>query len=923
LKNIFLLFYILFFTVSSIAQNNYWQQEVNFTISVSLNDKEYSLEAFEKIEYINHSPDTLHFIWFHIWPNAYKNDRTALSEQLLKGGRTDFYFSKPAEKGYINQLDFTVDGGNAAIVPDSANIDIVKVLLPKPLPPGNKTIITTPFKVKLPYNFSRGGHVGNDYQVTQWFPKPAVYDSKGWHAMPYLDQGEFYSEFGSFDVEITAPSSFIVAATGALQDSVTLQQLKEKGIHTIEGKTKIWHYKQDSIHDFAWFASKNFIVKYDTVTLPSNKVIDVFSYYKPKSKAWAESIAFAKDGIKKYSNWLGDYPYSIATVVQGSKNENIGGMEYPTITLIDLVTGGQELDATIVHEIGHNWFYGALASNERTHPWMDEGMNTYYQKRYELEKYGSYAHLKGAPFSLGKKLPDEEESLLLATMADIYKDQPIETPSQYFTSLNYDLISYYKASRWMKKMEEMLGQNEFDAAMKNYYRSWKFKHPYPEDFKASIEQASGKNLDQIFSELSKTGPISPAEKKTIKPSLLFNFKNTDKHNYVSFAPAFGYNNYDKGMIGGLIHNYQLPLNKLQFIGGLLYGLGSKKLNGFGRASYTLYKSNYHLSTALSYISYTQNNFITNENVKLLQGLKRWVPSVKLTLFDKDILSTRRFTVQWKTFLLNEGNLAFQTVTSPTDTFEVVSTVNRGSYINRLSVAISDNRVLFPYNLSVSADQGKDFIRAGVTGNYYFNYPDGKTGMKARFFAGKFFYLKAKTSATTFRNNRYFLNMSAPKGYEDYTYSDYFIGRNEFEGWQSQQIMERDGFFKVNTELLGEKVGKTDDWLMSLNLSSGLPDNINPLSVLPIKIPLKIFLDVGTYAEAWKDNPASGRFIYDAGIQIPLFQSLIDVYIPLVYSKVYSNYYKSTITEKRFLKTLSFTVNLQKFQVKELLKGVPL
>jgi hypothetical protein len=166
-------------------------------------------------------------------------------------------------------------------------------------------------------------------------------------------------------------------------------------------------------------------------------------------------------------------------------------------------------------------------------------------------------------------------------------------------------------------------------------------------------------------------------------------------------------------------------------------------------------------------------------------------------------------------------------------------------------------------------------------------------------------------------------MSAPKGYEDYTYSDYFIGRNEFEGWQSQQIMERDGFFKVNTELLGEKVGKTDDWLMSLNLSSGLPDNINPLNVLPIKIPLKIFLDVGTYAEAWKDNPASGRFIYDAGIQIPLFQSLIDVYIPLVYSKVYSNYYKSTITEKRFLKTLSFTVNLQKFQVKELLKGVPL
>jgi hypothetical protein len=196
-------------------------------------------------------------------------------------------------------------------------------------------------------------------------------------------------------------------------------------------------------------------------------------------------------------------------------------------------------------------------------------------------------------------------------------------------------------------------------------------------------------------------------------------------------------------------------------------------------------------------------------------------------------------------------------------------------------------------------------------------------MNARFFAGKFFYLKPATINTRFNNDRYFYNMSGPKGNEDYTYSDYFIGRNEFQGWQSQQIMERDGFFKVNTELLGNKVGKTDDWLISLNLSSGLPDNINPLSILPVKIPLKIFADAGTYAEAWKENPASGRFIYDAGIQIPLFGSLIDVYIPVIYSKVYRNYYKSTITEKRFLKTIAFTINIRNLQVKNLLKDLPL
>ncbi|HEX8357724.1 MAG TPA: M1 family peptidase, partial [Segetibacter sp.] len=294
MKKRILFIHLLLFSVNLFAQNNYWQQEVNFTINVSLNDKEHTLDAFEKIEYVNHSPDTLTFIWFHLWPNAYKTDRTAFSEQLVKSGRTDFYFSKPLQKGYINQLGFTVDGNIATIMPDSAHIDIIKVLLPKPLLPGAKIILTTPFKVKLPDIFSRSGHAGNDYQVTQWFPKPAVYDHKGWHPMPYLDQGEFYSEFGKFDVEITLPSAYTVAATGVLQSAETLKELKENGKHTINGPLKTWHYKQDSIHDFAWFASKDFSVTHDTVVLASAKVVDVFSYYKTTRKAGLASLAYAK-----------------------------------------------------------------------------------------------------------------------------------------------------------------------------------------------------------------------------------------------------------------------------------------------------------------------------------------------------------------------------------------------------------------------------------------------------------------------------------------------------------------------------------------------------------------------------------------------------------------------------------------------------
>lgn len=914
-------FLILFFLVSTLAaQKKYWQQEVNFTITVSLNDADHSLEAFETIEYINHSPDTLRFIWFHLWPNAYKNDKTAFSNQLLQSGRTDFYFSKPWQKGYINQLDFKADGLNAATLPDSNHIDIVRVLLPKPLPPGGQTTITTPFRVKLPYNFSRGGHVGQNYQITQWFPKPAVYDRTGWHPMPYLDQGEFYSEFGKYDVEITLPSAYEVAATGVLQDQETLRQLQMTGKHIAIGKTKTWHYKQENIHDFAWFASKNFVAKYDTLILPSKKVINVFSFYKPKSKGWDETVGYAKDGIRNYSNWLGDYPYSTATVVQGSKNENSGGMEYPTITLVTLQSAGKELDATIVHEIGHNWFEAALATNERDNPWMDEGMNSFYQKRYEAVKYKT-AKVKSGSFS--NKYPDEEADMLLATLVKIKKDQPIATTSTNFTADNYGLIAYQKTSLWMKKLETEMGRENFDKAMQAYYRQWQFKHPSPADFRAVVESKSSANTSATFAQLDTPGSLYPKGKKTIVPTFLYNLRNTDKHNYISIAPAIGYNSYDKWMIGALIHNYQLPINNLQLIGGALYGTGSHKWNGFGNATYNIYKRQYRVSAGLGYMNYSINDFTTEEDKKLYLRIQRFSPSVNVTLFDKNPLSTKRINLQWKTFLLKEDALNFELVTTPTDTFQTVNTVAQNTYINRMSVGVSDNRKLFPYSITLSADQGKEFVRAGITANYYFNYPDGKTGMSARFFAGKFFYLVPETFLTRYKNDRYLLNLSAPKGYEDYTYSGYFAGRNEYEGWKSQQVIERDGFFKVNTELLSDKVGKTDDWLMALNLSSGLPDKINPFSVLPFDIPLKVFADIGTYAEAWKENPATGRFVYDAGIQLSLFGSLIDVYVPIIYSKVYSNYYKSTITEKRFLKTISFTINIDKLQIKELFKTLPL
>ncbi len=180
---------------------DYFQQDVAYTIEVTLDDSAHTLHANEKIIYTNNSPDTLQFIWFHLWPNAYKNTETAFAKQGERFLSTRFLFSDEEDRGYIDSLDFAVDGVDAKWEFHPEWIDVAKVELPVKLAPGGQTIIETPFFVKLPEVFSRLGHTGKHYEITQWYPKPAVYDHLGWHPMPYLNMGEFYSEFGSFDVK--------------------------------------------------------------------------------------------------------------------------------------------------------------------------------------------------------------------------------------------------------------------------------------------------------------------------------------------------------------------------------------------------------------------------------------------------------------------------------------------------------------------------------------------------------------------------------------------------------------------------------------------------------------------------------------------------------------------------------------------------
>lgn len=891
------------YSIALSQQNTYWQQEVNYDITVSLNDTAKTLDGYLKLHYYNHSPDTLKFIWFHLWPNAYKNDRTAFSDQLLENGRTDFYFSAEEKRGYINRLDFRVNKTTAGLEDHPEHQDIVKLILPVPLAPGQSAIIETPFHVKLPYNFSRSGYLDGSFQITQWYPKPAVYDRKGWHEMPYLDQGEFYSEFGAFNVSITVPKEYIVAATGKVQAKDSL------------GTDNTYHYSQRNIHDFAWFADKRFKVLQDTMQL-SGRTIDVYAYFRQSknNNDWEQSIPMIKAAIRTKSMWIGEYPYDIVSVVQ-KPGKYDGGMEYPTITLISTPPDSEGLDDVINHEVGHNWFYGILGSNERTHPWMDEGMNSYYDKRYMNQQYGKADSVKSKTF-FEKRMPTDAEVTLLETLTHIRRDQPIETTSEKFSYINYGLVAYKKTALWLEKLEAETGTAVFNRIMQEYYNRWKFKHPYPEDFKAVAEEISGKNLDAVFSLLSKQGNLNPQKRKSIKPDLFFNLKESNKYNYIFFSPAVGYNFYDKAQIGALIHNYNLPMPSFRFLVAPLYGTGSKKLNGLARLSYTHFTGNKgaNLEMSVAGAMFSADEFTDSTGKKNYLSFNKIVPTIRYSFANKNPRSNLRRYIQFKTFLIAETDLRFRRDTTLQQ--DIITYPVERRYVNQLQLVWQNSRALYPFKAVLQADQGKGFVRLGFTGNYFFNYPAGG-GLNMRLFAGKFFYTSEKTFLTQFETDRYHLNLTGPKGNEDYTYSNYFIGRNEFEGFSNQQIMNRDGAFKVRTDLLSSKIGKTDDWLTAINLSTTIPKKINPLELLPVKIPVRIFADIGTYAEAWKKNAETGRFLYDAGLQLSLFRNTVNIYFPLLYSKVYDDYFKSTITEKRFQKNISFSIDIQNFNLKNI------
>lgn len=542
----FILFTFFSLSILTVSGQDYFQQKVDYKIDVQLFDKENVLRGFESFEYKNNSPTTLEFIYVHLWPNAYKNQHTALAKQQISQNNKKLLDVSPKDQGYIDSLDFKINGEKVNWELVAEHIDICKIHLKTGLKPGESMTVETPFKVKIPSGkISRLGFVDESYQITQWYPKPAVYDKDGWHQMPYLNQGEFYSEFGSFDVSITLPKNYVVGATGDLQTASEIEFLEKKvsetrekynngGFSTLESKysspfppssdtLKTIRYTQKNVHDFGWFADKRFEVLKGEVALPESKrKVTSWSMFVPHHhELWENSIEYLNDAIYYYSKWNGEYPYNQVTAVDGTISAG-GGMEYPNVTVIGNSSNKSELEVVIVHEVGHNWFYGLLGSNERDHAWMDEGLNTLNEIRYMQTKYPDNERMSEMANGIVGKLHFDHlnhhdmADLTYQLAAGFGLDQPIELHSADYASINYGAIVYSKTGLVFTYLKDYLGDELFDAAMQAYYDKWHYKHPQPADIEKVLEEYTGKDLDWLFVDLIQTTKQLDYKIKSVK-----------------------------------------------------------------------------------------------------------------------------------------------------------------------------------------------------------------------------------------------------------------------------------------------------------------------------------------------------------------------------------------------------------------------
>ncbi|HEY9007172.1 MAG TPA: M1 family metallopeptidase [Ohtaekwangia sp.] len=475
-----------------IAQDYRWQQRVEYSMDVHLDVRTHHVTGTQKLTYYNNSKDTLSKVYYHLYFNAFqpgsmmdvRSRNIADPDPRVKDRISKL---KDDEIGYQHILALKQDGKDAQYRVDGT---VLEVTLPKPILPGAKTVFDMKFESQVPIQVRRSGRNNKEgiaYSMTQWYPKMAEYDFRGWHAYQYVAR-EFHGVWGDFDVKITIDPTFILAGTGKLVNADKIGYGYEKTGTTVkraDGDGELtWNFVAKNVIDFAWAADPDYI--HDRAQVPNGPELHFF--YQKNDKIidnWKKMESYAVKHFEFMSSTFGKYPYESYSIIQGGD----GGMEYPMCTLIlgEGTFGG--LVGVMSHEAAHSWYQGVLASNESLYPWIDEGFTDFASQESEALLFNtpmSDAHTGSynSYFNLIKRGLQE----------------PISQHSDHYnTNTAYSTAAYSMGTVFLHQLKYIMGEDNFYKGMRLYYNSWKFKHPEPNDFIRVMEKVSGLQLKWYMS----------------------------------------------------------------------------------------------------------------------------------------------------------------------------------------------------------------------------------------------------------------------------------------------------------------------------------------------------------------------------------------------------------------------------------------
>jgi hypothetical protein len=499
------------------AQPERWQQHIKYNINVNMNVVTNQFTGTEKMEYINNSPDTLQKVFIHLYWNAFQPNSSMdirsreLGKTVLTNRRGDQVqdwdsrvrdrISKLTDKEVGSQkvTSIKINGKDQQLIDHET---ILEVRLDKPLLPKSKTILDINFEAQVPLQVRRSGRdnaEGIRYSMSQWYPKMVEYDYQGWNANPYIAR-EFYGVWGDYDVKITIDKSYLVAATGVLQNANQIGfgfEATGVKVPAATGNTLTWNFTGSNIHDFVWAADPTY--KHISKKTESGVVLNVF--YKPvdprTDSTWINILWVAEKVLPFMEKKFGKYPYPQYSFIQGGD----GGMEYAMATLLKSSGLG-----TVIHEWMHSWYQHIMGTNESLFPWMDEGFTDYATGEVSDFYYTNWAskspYTSDATKAAIARMNEVNKTKLPLHQNGSYEsyfglvrsglEEPMSTHSDHYnTNFAYSSASYSKGATFMSQLGYIIGDSVRDKVLLNYYDQWHFKHPNANDFIRVAEKTSG------------------------------------------------------------------------------------------------------------------------------------------------------------------------------------------------------------------------------------------------------------------------------------------------------------------------------------------------------------------------------------------------------------------------------------------------